>query len=68
MPFSLLYHPVEAEAIFQQTQNEKSVPSVASVEAAREALDARMLSLNEEILAISQKREEEKQLNSVTSK
>ena len=31
-------------------------------------LDARMLSLNEEILAISQKREEEKQLNSVTSK
>ena len=30
-------------------------------------LDARMLSLNEEILAISQKREEEKQLNSVTS-
>ena len=31
-------------------------------------LDARMLSLNEEILAISQKREEEKQLNSGTSK
>ena len=31
-------------------------------------LDARMLSLNEEILAISKKREEEKQLNSVTSK
>ena len=31
-------------------------------------LDARMLSLNEEILAISQKREEEKQLASVTSK
>ena len=31
-------------------------------------LDARMLSLNEEILAISKKREEEKQLNSGTSK
>ena len=31
-------------------------------------LDARMLSLNEEILAISHKREEEKLINSVTSK